>query len=158
MDFGGLLDRHHGVLRVAEGGDRHAINAADTVVNDIDPAARTALLVPICNEDVRRVFAGVRATWDSLAQTGAGAHFDLYILSDSNDPDLRVAELKAWFDLAREVEGFGRIFYRRRTHRIKRKSGNIADWCRRWGSAYRYMVILDADSVMSGTACDGWCN
>ncbi|WP_052378620.1 glucans biosynthesis glucosyltransferase MdoH [Polycyclovorans algicola] len=139
-----------GFFVLLKGGDRHAINAADTVDNDIDPAARTALLVPICNEDVRRVFAGVRATWDSLAQTGAGAHFDLYILSDSNDPDLRVAELQAWFDLAREVEGFGRIFYRRRTHRIKRKSGNIADWCRRWGSAYRYMVILDADSVMSG--------
>ncbi|EXF44551.1 glucosyltransferase MdoH [Pseudomonas sp. BAY1663] len=35
---------------------------------------------------------------------------------------------------------------------MKRKSGNIDDFCRRWGSSYRYMVVLDADSVMSG-AC-----
>ena len=33
---------------------------------------------------------------------------------------------------------------------MKRKSGNIDDFCRRWGSNYRYMVVLDADSVMSG--------
>jgi membrane glycosyltransferase len=33
-----------------------------------------------------------------------------------------------------------------------RKSGNIADFCRRWGRRYRYMVVLDADSVMTGTA------
>lgn len=139
-----------GFFVLLKGGDRHAINAPDTAVAPLPAEARTALLVPICNEDVRRVFAGVRATWESLQETASAAHFDLYILSDSNDPDLRVAELQAWLDLAREVDGFGRIFYRRRTHRIKRKSGNIADWCRRWGSAYRYMVILDADSVMSG--------
>ena len=42
------------------------------------------------------------------------------------------------------------MFYRWRQHRIKRKSGNIADFCRRWGRSYRYMVVLDADSVMSG--------
>ncbi len=31
-----------------------------------------------------------------------------------------------------------------------RKAGNVADFCRRWGKDYRYMVVLDADSVMSG--------
>ena len=35
---------------------------------------------------------------------------------------------------AARVDGFGRIFYRWRTHRIKRKSGNVADFCRRWGT------------------------
>jgi membrane glycosyltransferase len=61
-----------------------------------------------------------------------------------------VAERQAWLDLCAAVDGFGRIFYRWRQHRIKRKSGNVADFCRRWGSQYRYMVVLDADSVMSG--------
>ena len=51
--------------------------------------------------------------------------------------------------LCRAVDGFGRMFYRWRQHRIKRKSGNIADFCRRWGRNYRYMVVLDADSVMT---------
>ncbi len=73
------------------------------------------------------------------------------MLSDSSDPDTRVAELAAWNDLCRKLGAFGRLFYRWRQHRIKRKSGNIADFCRRWGSRYRYMIVLDADSVMSGT-------
>jgi membrane glycosyltransferase len=34
--------------------------------------------------------------------------------------------------------------------RVRRKSGNVADFCRRWGAQYRYMVMLDADSVMAG--------
>jgi len=33
---------------------------------------------------------------------------------------------------------------------VKRKSGNLDDFCRRWGGEYKYMVVLDADSVMSG--------
>ncbi|NOK24134.1 glycosyltransferase, partial [Corallococcus carmarthensis] len=40
--------------------------------------------------------------------------------------------------------------YRWRRHRVKRKSGNIDDFCRRWGGRYRYMIVLDDDSVMSG--------
>ena len=97
-----------------------------------------------------RVFAGLRATYESVERTGELAHFDFFVLSDTNDPDIRVAELDAWMALNRAINGFGRVFYRWRQHRIKRKSGNIADFCRRWGANYRYMVVLDADSVMSG--------
>jgi membrane glycosyltransferase len=122
---------------------RHGAIAAD---------ARTAIVMPICNEDVDRVFAGLRATWESLAATGQLERFDFFVLSDSNDPDLCVAELAAWQTMAREVDGFGRLFYRRRERRVKKKSGNIDDFLRRWGANYRYMVVMDADSVMSG-AC-----
>lgn len=132
------------------GGDKHSISASTAADQPIDTSVRTAVLVPICNEDVPRVFSGVRATWDSICQAGMSDQFDLFILSDSYDADTRVAERDAWFQLCRDVDGFDRIHYRHRTHRIKRKSGNIADWCRRWGSAFRYMIILDADSVMSG--------
>jgi membrane glycosyltransferase len=110
----------------------------------------TAILVPIFNEDVARVFAGIRATYDSIARTGKLKHFEFFVLSDTIDSDTRVAELQAWLTMCREVNGFDHIHYRRRTHRIRRKSGNVADWCRRWGSAFNYMVVLDADSVMSG--------
>ncbi|MDB5985549.1 MAG: Glucans biosynthesis glucosyltransferase [Nevskia sp.] len=139
-----------GFLQLLLGRDRYSITNTAPEDAVIDAGARTAILVPICNESVPRVFAGVRATYDSLARTGELKNFDFFILSDSNEPDVRVAELEAWLRLCRAVDGFGRIFYRRRTHRIKRKSGNIADFCRRWGSEYRYMLILDADSVMSG--------
>ncbi|MFX8457338.1 glycosyltransferase, partial [Acinetobacter baumannii] len=31
-----------------------------------------------------------------------------------------------------------------------RKSGNIAEWIGRFGASYDHMIILDADSLMSG--------
>jgi membrane glycosyltransferase len=106
--------------------------------------------MPICNEDVERVFAGVEATYHSLAATGQLAHFDFFILSDTSDPEQEVKEELAWADLCRRAQGFGRIFYRHRRNNIKRKSGNIADFLRRWGRDYAYMVVLDADSIMTG--------
>ncbi|HAI04267.1 MAG TPA: glucans biosynthesis glucosyltransferase MdoH, partial [Pantoea sp.] len=87
--------------------------------------------------------------------TGNAEHFDVYILSDSYDADIAIAEQKAWMELVRDVGGAGKIFYRRRRRRVKRKSGNIDDFCRRWGSNYSYMVVLDADSVMSGECLTG---
>jgi membrane glycosyltransferase len=139
-----------GFVLQLRGHDRFAISARSGDAASIGPHARTAIVMPICNENVARVFAGLRATHDSLARTGELAHFDFFVLSDTGDPDVRVAEREAWLDLCRRTHGFGRIFYRRRQHRIKRKSGNVADFCRRWGRNYRYMVVLDADSVMSG--------
>jgi membrane glycosyltransferase len=136
------------VLRTRD--DRHAITRSLARAGEIPREARTAVIMPICDEHVPRVFAGLRASYASLARTGALDRFDFFVLSDSGDPDARVAETKAWLDLCCAVDGFGRIFYRWRRHRIKRKSGNVADFCRRWGRRYRYMVVLDADSVMSG--------
>src|SRR5207244_10176606 len=52
----------------------------------------SALVVPICNEDIDTVFGGLRATCESLAATGALRLFDIYILSDTTDPALRRAE------------------------------------------------------------------
>jgi membrane glycosyltransferase len=144
-----------GFLTLALRGDRYAITRTvrpDALAQDIPADARTAIVMPICNEDVPRVFAGLRATYESLASTGALDRFDFFVLSDTSDADKRVLEVAAWTQLCRAVGGFGRVFYRWRQHHIKRKSGNIADFCRRWGRKYRYMVILDADSVMTG-AC-----
>lgn len=143
-----------GFLVLWRGGDRFAVSRLTGSAGPLDAAARTAIVMPICNEDVARVAAGLRATFESIRQAGELAHFDFFILSDSNDADTCIAELAAWEQLCREFDGFGRIFYRRRRRRVKRKSGNIDDFCRRWGSAYRYMIVLDADSVMSG-ACVG---
>ena len=81
--------------------------------------------------DVCDLFAGLRATYESLARTDALERFDLFVLSASNDPDTLVAERQAWLDLCTAVGGLGRVFYRWRRHRVKRKSGNIADFCRR---------------------------
>ncbi|CAJ0998365.1 glucans biosynthesis glucosyltransferase MdoH [Sodalis praecaptivus] len=139
-----------GFWQLLIGHDKYSISASTTGDEPLNPAHRTALIMPICNEDVERVYAGLRATYESVVATGQIDHFDVYILSDSYHPDICVAEQKAWMELCEETGGTGRIFYRRRRRRVKRKSGNIDDFCRRWGNQYAYMVILDADSVMSG--------
>ncbi|MGH8494379.1 MAG: glucans biosynthesis glucosyltransferase MdoH [Moraxellaceae bacterium] len=130
-------------------GDTHMLSKNAALQGALDVRARTAVIMPICNEEVATVFAGLRATCESLAAHPDAAHFDIYILSDSSDPALRAAELAAWAEL-RSSLGNDRIFYRWRQLRRKRKAGNVADFCRRWGRSYRYMVVLDADSVMSG--------
>ncbi len=131
-------------------GDRHALSAADAGNDPLPQDGRTALIMPICNEDVATVFAGLRATAESLARSRALKSFDIFVLSDSNDPATIATERAAWADLRDTLGDEGRIFYRVRKVRTKRKAGNVADFCRRWGRNYRYMVVMDADSVMSG--------
>ena len=147
---GGFWTAIAGFALTMAGPDRYAISRTAKRDAAIDAGAKTAVVMPICNEDVARVFAGLRATYESVRRTDVADHFDFYVLSDSSNPDLRVAEMDAWETACRELHAEGRLFYRWRQHRIKRKSGNIADFCRRWGRNYRYFVILDADSVMSG--------
>ncbi|MBV9491807.1 MAG: glucans biosynthesis glucosyltransferase MdoH, partial [Verrucomicrobia bacterium] len=116
------------------------------------PLASTAVVMPVFNEDPDTVFGNIRALYESLRQRGELESFEFYILSDSTDPASAVDEELAWADLCRQADGFGRIHYRRRRLPVNRKSGNVADFCRRWGHRHRYMVVLDADSVMTGEA------
>ncbi len=140
-----------GFLQLMIGRDRYSVSARGLSNDPLPEGARCALVMPICNEDVARVFAGLRATYESIASTDSLKNFDVFVLSDSYQADICIEEQKHWLELCKAVGGFGRIFYRRRRRRVKRKSGNIDDFCRRWGAHYQYMVVLDADSVMTGT-------
>ncbi|HET7865678.1 MAG TPA: glucans biosynthesis glucosyltransferase MdoH [Burkholderiaceae bacterium] len=132
-------------------GDPQRLSAASVAHRTVPADARTAIIMPICNEQVAAVFAGLRATCESLAAIGATRLFDVFVLSDTSDPSLRAAELAAWKQLRDLLGEQGtRVYYRWRQRRSQRKAGNVADFCRRWGRDYRYMVVLDADSVMSG--------
>jgi len=136
-------------------GDKHALTARSVAHASLDACARTAVIMPICNEDVRTVFAGLRATCESVAATGHAATFDVFVLSDSNDPAIQQAERAAWEELRMQLAAQAgqpliEVYYRLRQRRTHRKAGNVADFCRRWGKDYRYMIVLDADSVMSG--------
>ncbi len=138
-------------------GDRYAMSAKSVLRDELADDVRTAVIMPICNEDVATVFAGLRATCESIAATGHARNFDVFVLSDSNDPANIRAERAAWEELRTALAANARqpqveVYYRLRTRRVHRKSGNVADFCRRWGKDYRYMVVFDADSVMSGDA------
>lgn len=108
---------------------------------------RTALLLPLHNEDTAMVFATAEATREALEGAGLAAQFDLFLLSDSTDPACQVREAEAAERLrALHPEG---LFYRRRGDNAGKKAGNVADWVRHHGAAYEHFVILDADSVMA---------
>ncbi|MDD5200652.1 MAG: glucans biosynthesis glucosyltransferase MdoH [Terrimicrobiaceae bacterium] len=124
-------------------------------IGDADPAApaplgSTAIVMPVYNEDPARVFRALENMLVSLRATGRAGAFDFFILSDSNQPDNWIDEECAWVSLCSRLRAYGRVFYRKRRVSLNGKSGNVADFCRRWGRRYRYLVILDADSVMAG--------
>jgi len=110
----------------------------------------TAVVMPVYNEDPARIFRALENMLVSLRETGRSETFDFFILSDSNQPDNWIDEECAWASLCSRLRAYGRVFYRKRRVSLHGKSGNIADFCRRWGRRYRYLVILDADSVMTG--------
>ncbi|UUS14863.1 glucans biosynthesis glucosyltransferase MdoH [Stenotrophomonas sp. CD2] len=113
--------------------------------------SRTALLMPTYNEDPRRLLAGLQAIYESVAATGQLERFDFFVLSDTRREDIARAEEQVFAELRERVpDGRTRLFYRRRGDNSGRKAGNIADWVRRFGGAYPQMLILDADSLMTG--------
>ena len=114
------------------------------------PGARTALLMPTYHEDPARIMAGLQAVYESVAATGQLDAFDFFVLSDSRREEIAAAEAREFAALLERTGAHGRLFYRRRTDNSGRKAGNIAEWVQRWGAAYPQMLILDADSVMSG--------
>ena len=123
---------------------------------DIDSAAplppvasRNAMLLPTYNEYPYRIMARLRAMHESVDLTGYGSSFDWFVLSDSTDPGIWIAEEKCFLQFRRKT-ATANIYYRHRRENTARKSGNIEDWIKRFGARYNHMIVLDADSLMTG--------
>jgi membrane glycosyltransferase len=112
---------------------------------------RTVVVMPIYNESTARTFAALTAIRESVEATGLGAHFDYFIVSDTTNPDIWIAEERAFLALRQRLGPEARVYYRHRPKNHHRKAGNIADFVTRWGGHYEHMVVLDADSLMTGT-------
>jgi membrane glycosyltransferase len=122
----------------------------------IDPAAplpsigsKNAMLLPTYNEDPYRIMARLRAMCESVDQSGYGSRFDWFVLSDTTSPSVWIAEEKCFLRLREDLRAKN-IFYRHRPENTARKSGNIEDWIKGFGAGYDHMIILDADSLMTG--------
>ena len=114
--------------------------------------ARTAVLLPVYEEDAVRVFAAAAVMARSLATEAVG-EADLFVLSDTRSAEGAVAEEQAYRRLlAQSPVGGPTVHYRRRADNAGRKAGNIAEFIGRWGAEYDFMVVLDADSLMTGAA------
>jgi membrane glycosyltransferase len=140
-----------GVFVLARGGDAFSVLKDADLATPLSGDFRTAILFPVYNEDPIMVFQEVMAVRRSLARTGEAGRFDVFVLSDTTDPNVWITEEEAFVKANSQTDDLrgGRLFYRRRQYNLKRKSGNIADFCRRFGADYRYIIVFDADSLMS---------
>lgn len=119
-----------------------------SVAEGAAPALEVALLVPCYNEVPWDVFGNACAMMEALETHPTAHRFTLFILSDTTDARIAEQELRAFARLRIRLP----IHYRRRSDNVDRKVGNIADWVERWGGGYGAMMVLDADSLMSGDA------
>lgn len=117
-------------------------------LHDQPPGIRTAVLVPVYNEDPVRVAAAVEAMAAGLADDAAGS-FAFFILSDTSNTSAWINEEHTFRDLIACSSQHCPVYYRHRRDNHERKAGNIADWVMRWGAGYEAMLVLDADSIMS---------
>lgn len=111
--------------------------------------SRTALLMPVYNEDPIRTTAALQAMAEALATQGDARLFEIVIISDSTHVNSWIAESLAVDRLRNALGAVMPVRYRRRWHNTGRKVGNVEEFVKRWGGYYDYMIVLDADSLMS---------
>jgi len=109
---------------------------------------RTAVLMPTYNEAPERIFASIEVMALEIKAKGEGQAFDWFVISDTTDPDIALKEEAGFHCLRERIGATINVYYRRRHKNTARKSGNVSDFCRRWGANYDHLLILDADSLM----------
>ncbi|MCB9959663.1 MAG: glucans biosynthesis glucosyltransferase MdoH [Rhodospirillaceae bacterium] len=140
------------VLRLARDPVGAVTPAVRAVADDAPVTGKIAVIMPVYNEDTARVFSHLTVVSDSLEATGQADRFDIHLLSDSNDPATMAAEEAGFARWQASRTRPGQVFYRRRAVNDRRKVGNIKEFLDRCGDNYDAMVVLDADSVMTGKA------
>jgi membrane glycosyltransferase len=117
--------------------------------DDVSPLIhRTALAMPVYNEDPAASFAALQAMAETLLERDA-AGFEIFVLSDTTDPDVYMKETAAFHALRDKLGDRMRVWYRRRSVNAGRKAGNLHDFVTHWGGRYDFMIVLDADSVLT---------
>lgn len=113
---------------------------------------RVALLTPVYNEVPWNVLGNARTMLEDLQARGGKHHYAMFILSDTRDPEIAAQEQASVEALRTTLAPGLELYYRRREQNTDRKVGNIADWVSRWGADWDAMLVLDADSLMTGRA------
>jgi membrane glycosyltransferase len=114
--------------------------------------ARTAILMTLRNENPARAVARLAAVKAGLDGTGAAASFGYFILSDTSDEKVALAEEAAVAAWRAGTPAPETIVYRRRGVNTGFKAGNVRDFCESFGRGFDFMLPLDADSLMSAAA------
>ncbi|MCB9615412.1 MAG: glucans biosynthesis glucosyltransferase MdoH [Sandaracinus sp.] len=114
------------------------------------PLPRTAIVMPIYEEDPEQVFARLAAMRERLLVHPEASSFEILVASDTQAPRQAADEARAWRRLAARAAKSGRVpvHYRRRRRNVGKKAGNLAELFVRHANRYRYAIVLDADSLM----------
>jgi membrane glycosyltransferase len=113
------------------------------------PVGRTAIVMPVYNEDPAATAGALAAMGKGLADLGLGDDFEIFILSDTREAEPWLRETAIFAALREQLEGSMAVWYRRRPHNQAKKAGNLQDFVERWGGRYDYFLSLDADSIMA---------
>jgi membrane glycosyltransferase len=113
------------------------------------PLGRTAIVMPVYNEDPVATAGALAAMGQGLAELGHGEDFEIFILSDTRDAAHWARETAVFAALRQRLEGRMAVWYRRRARNTARKAGNLQDFIERWGGRYDHLLSLDADSLMA---------
>jgi membrane glycosyltransferase len=111
---------------------------------------RTAILIPVYNEDPVEVSGRLAVMYRSLQATGHLDAFDFFVLSDTTNAEIAREEERLYAELGQRLGASARLFYRRRPANTGKKAGNIAEWVFTRGGDYAFMIVLDADSLVQG--------
>src|SRR5262249_21348083 len=122
---------------------------AGRVPADAPITTSTAILVCTRNEPPERVARMLEPMLQGLATRGVGEHFHVYVLSDTDEHEIATAEDVCFATLAGSWRGRIALTYRRRSHNVGFKAGNVGDFCARWGKHHDFAILLDADSFMT---------
>jgi len=126
---------------------RHAADPPLAARQDVD--TRTAILLPTYNEDPGLIFSAVQAIGEDLRREGSAAGYEIFVLSDTREEAVAGEEVASLLRTRLRLGAEPRLHYRRRAANIDRKSGNIAEWVETCGGGFDYMLVLDADSLMT---------
>lgn len=113
-------------------------------------AIHVAVVMPVYEENEISIFSRIKVIFESVEKIYKLPKLDFFILSDTRTPEKWIKEEAAYIELCESKNNFHNFHYRRRKSNLNGKSGNLADFCRRWGKKYKYMIVLDADSLVSG--------
>ncbi|SMF78826.1 membrane glycosyltransferase [Tistlia consotensis] len=144
------------LLRRGERGLAAAAPLVESGWRDRPLETRTALAVPVFNEEPAGVFDKLERLLADFRGRPEAERFELFLLSDSSDPAV-VAEEEARFAALQLRHGPDHghhlaLHYRRRDRNDDKKVGNLRDFAERWGGRFDFLLVLDADSLMSAAA------
>jgi membrane glycosyltransferase len=126
-----------------------AVNPMAASIRGDEPVmASTAILMCIRNESPAQVTRNLQPLMDDLVRAHVAQLFHVYVLSDSSDPAIIAAEANCFEAFIAKWQGIVPVTYRRREVNTAFKSGNVRDFCDRWGKNHDFAIMLDADSFM----------